>query len=763
MSSDPNIKAPNTTSPLSFWQELKRRKVIRVATVYAVVGWVIIQVAATTFPSFGIPDWAFRFVTLLVLLGLPVALILAWALELTPEGIMVTQPTEGSENLTGESTPASKKQSWHTYAFAGILLTLTIGALAMFLSMPVDESDAALDMSEASTNAEVDTTSSESIAVMPLVNMSSLEENAYFAGGIHEDVLTNLSRIEDLQVISRTSMLRYATSDKSLREIGTELGVDYIVEGSVRRIGNHVRVTIQLINAHNDVHIWANNFEREVVDVFATQSELAKEISDSLHLEIQPESVGTLEGMPTFSVKAYDLFIKSESLEKTEGETEENVVQRRKMLEEAVTEDPNFVEAWAVLKRLYDLQLSRLGERNWYVGEGEDREAVAADIRARSQRALEKAIALDPDNVETLLAIAVDHERDRKDERRQEQKAVLDQIIAVAPENAKAWYHLGYWYSHLQDLPNPDEEAITRDAAAAFEEALRLDPFNARIVKAVLVWYRNRGFEEDVARLSKRINQIVPETSADRRLARVSWQFLSNQIEAAFLETADESFIEEFRQGLQEAIDSGDYAESSSILRYWDEAKLSIWEGDMDKTLELSRIIPFELNESRYDTVFFALLKGASMTILTGRGDIDEARHVAQTILKQEELFRARDKNECVCYLGVLAHANAVLGDEAKALRLTEELLEVTGWTPVQRLRILGEIDVEQAVEAAFANLAEISSGNGFDVIASEYLFYKELVVHPRVQAYYVNEGKWIDYLAERVPEYAKYKHESAN
>ena len=291
--------------------------------------------ASTTFPSFGIPDWAFRFVTLVLLLGLPVALILAWALELTPEGIKVTQPPESEKDRAGESTTATRKRSRHTYAFSALLLVLIIGALAMFFKMPLNNSDAELDGSEARNVARGESQLTQSIAVMPLVNMSSVEENEYFAGGIHEDVLTNLSRIKDLQVISRTSMLRYATSEKSLREIGAELGVGYIVEGSVRRIGNHVRVTIQLIDAHNDLHLWANNFERELVDVFATQSELAKEISDSLHLELQPESVGTLEDMPTFSVKAYDLYIRASSLEKTEGETEENMIQRRAMLEEA--------------------------------------------------------------------------------------------------------------------------------------------------------------------------------------------------------------------------------------------------------------------------------------------------------------------------------------------------------------------------------------------------------------------------------------------
>tara|TARA_R110001599_G_scaffold353737_1_gene595990 strand:+ start:12060 stop:13121 length:1062 start_codon:yes stop_codon:yes gene_type:complete len=346
----------------------------------------------------------------------------------------------------------------------------------------------------------------------------------------------------------------------------------------VRRIGNHVRVTIQLINAHNDHHLWAKYFERELVDVFATQSELAKEISDSLHLEIQPESVGTLEGMPTFSVKAYDLYIRAASLEKTAGETEENVIQRREILEEAVAEDPNFVEAWAVLKRLYDLQLDRLRRRDWYLNEGDNKEIVAADLRGRSKRAMDKAIALDPNNVETLLSRAVDHVWPKTREEMQEQKKIFDEIIAAHPENAKAWYHLGHRNSHLRDLPEHDTEALTADAGAAFEEALRLDPFNARMVGAVLNWYRDRGFQEDVTRLAEGINQIIPDTAADRQLARVSRSFRRNQILSAFMETADESFIEEYRQGLQEAIDTNAYSGSglSPILRYWHEAKVNI-------------------------------------------------------------------------------------------------------------------------------------------------------------------------------------------
>ncbi|MEN8761587.1 MAG: hypothetical protein ABF290_04075, partial [Thiogranum sp.] len=210
------------------------------------------------------------------------------------------------------------------------------------------------------------------------------------------------------------------------------------------------------------------------------------------------------------------------------------------------------------------------------------------------------------------------------------------------------------------------------------------------------------------------------------------------------------------------AVDTDDYAETSSILRYWHEARLSIFDGDMDRFIELSRI-PFDLNEGHQHSIFFALFKSASMTIFTERGDLDEARRVAETLLEQEAFFRTRDEYECTCYLGSLAHANTVLGDTGKAERLIEELVEGTGWAPIQRRRMLGDIDAEQAAEMAFVELSKDPGWDGFDAMAVDYLFYRDFLAHPRVQEYYVKQGKWVDYLAERVPEYAKYRRVAAS
>ncbi len=486
------------SGPASFWSELKRRKVFRVASVYVVTGWIIIQVASSTFESFGIPLWAFRFVALMVILGLPLAIILTWAFELTPEGIKTAKTARAAQAEASVSPVNQRKRNWMAYATGAIVPTLIFGALSLFFY--VQNRD--VKPVPASTVTQADDVEVEasglSIAMMPLINMSSDEENAYFAGGIHEDVLTNLSRINDLQVISRTTMLRYAASELTLPEIGVALEVDYIVEGSVRRIGNHVRVTVQLINARNDHHLWASNYERELVDVFATQSELAREISNSIHLELQPDSVGILVDMPTTSVRAYDLYNKAISIEKTEDTTEDSVMRIVAMLEQVVEEDPDFVEAWALLKRKYDFVRHRVDIRGWGVTEGVDPQTVKEPLERKSRRALAKAVALDPDNVEVLLAQVVDHVWPLPPEVMAERRAILDRIIADYPDNAMAWYHLAWWYRHLDP---PDNEA----SKAAFEEALTRDPFNARIVRAVLERYRLLADQQNVTRLAERL------------------------------------------------------------------------------------------------------------------------------------------------------------------------------------------------------------------------------------------------------------------
>ena len=706
MSNEQNENKTSKPVTLSFWEELQHRKVTRVASVYIITGWLIIQVAAAIFPNFGIPDWAFRFITLVIILGFPVALILAWAFELTPEGIKVTRKSEINKPLESDNT----KRNWHAYALGALLPTIVFGALAMFFYVqtdnPVDENE-----SDVAQNVVV----TPSIAMMPLINMSSNADNAHFAGGIHEDVLTNLSRIKDLQVISRTSMLRYAALNMTLKEIGQKLKVDYIVEGSVRRVANHVRVTIQLINAQNDLHMWANNFDRELVDIFATQSELAKEISDSLHLEIKPESVGELEGMPTFSVKAYDLYTRAISLEKTKGANEENTMRRRLMLEEAVLIDPNFVEAWAVLKRVYDYQASRISQSGWFE-EQQDRDEIIIALAEKSKRALNTAQALAPENPEVLLSLAVDHIWPKTKEEMQIQKALLDKVIAINPHHAKAYYHLGWWHSHRRDLSVQNTTEIYTDAAEAFEESLKLDPFNARMLSAVTKWYKDRGNQKELDRLAKRLIQILPETAQDRSLMRISWYARRDQIIAAFLDTADESFISQYQNFMEESALQNEFPDE--YMNNWEEMRLAIFKNDEKKIIEISQL-PFELKEEGWNPTLFQLINATAMMVYINQGDIEQARITAQKLIDNQHIILSTFVGKCDCTPGILAISYAILGDKERAKQVLEELQGKYKLDVDRNIRAWSFINIDQAIEMAFNDKAKFPKWHGFDDMAA--------------------------------------------
>ncbi len=222
-----------------FFAELKRRKVYQVAIGYAVVGWLFVQVATQVFPFFDIPNWAVRLFIVAVIIGFFIALILSWAFDITPEGIKRTDDLP-------ELSPTSR--------------------LSRSLEIP-----------------------EKSIAVLPFENLSDDQQNTYFADGIQDDILSSLAKVADLKVISRTSVRQYRTGTRNLREIGEALGVAHILEGTVRRVGNRVRVNAQLINARTDGHIWSDSFDREMTDLFVLQSELAEQIATALRANISPQ------------------------------------------------------------------------------------------------------------------------------------------------------------------------------------------------------------------------------------------------------------------------------------------------------------------------------------------------------------------------------------------------------------------------------------------------------------------------------------------
>jgi TolB-like protein len=727
---------------MSLFAELKRRNVFKVAAVYVVTAWLLLQVADVVLNNIAAPGWIFQVLLLLLSLGLPLAVIFAWAFELTPDGIQRESTVDRSESIT----PATGNKL--TIVLVS-LLVVTIGFIAWdsLVNAPVQEapvSDLPADAADEEMNAPVD----DSIAVLPLVNMSAIPDNEYFAGGVHEEILTNLSRIEGLRVVSRTTALRYLNADLSLRDIGHELGVRYIVEGSVRRINDHVRITVQLIDATEDEHLWASNYDRELVDVFAMQSEVATEITNSLHLEIQPETVGTLDGMPTRSVKAYDLFIKAESIERSEVGSEDAFRRQRELLESAVLEDPDFAEAWAYLKRILDEIVIGNIVRDWFGETDAERDAYLAEAVEARKRALERAKALDPDNIETVLAQASEDYIAKHEDINYsaEQKVFIDRALELQPDNAEAWRHLA-WYQW--------NEGNIDLARTSILKALELDPLHARNVEGAHTILRNVGDEEMTAQLAERLVQIAPEAGEDKFLAEIPSATKLETVLGLFRETADESIIDTYAETYA--------AESENFIPMtddqggnleWYKAFLMVLRNDLDGLADLK---PEALSDA---DIALELSNYMFVNNLVLAAQKIEGRDEDATVTARR-MLAAADASVPGFKLPVAA-AYAALGDEEKLLEIRDALAKEDGnrasslnpWIHVD----LGYIDPDGAVELLLAKKEAHPTWQGMDWLAINHVGSRHVIIHPDMQAFYIEEGKWVNYLAARVPEYAKYR-----
>ncbi|PYK93665.1 MAG: adenylyl cyclase, partial [Verrucomicrobia bacterium] len=280
-------------NPKNFFGELKRRNVYKVAVAYAIVAWLLIQAASILFPTFEAPAWVMKVFIAAIALGFPIALIIAWAFELTPEGIKRTEPGEELQ-----SKP-SRSRAWiYVVAIAGIL------SLGLFF----------LGRLTAPTKQSAPGEISKSIAVLPFESLSEDKSNAYFADGIQDEILARLSKIADLKVISRTSTQRYKSAPNDLREIARRLGVANILEGSVQKVNDQVRVTVQLINALNDSHLWAETYDRKLIDVFAAESDIAQKIAISLEAKLTGREKEDIQSAGTKNPQAYDALLRALAL-----------------------------------------------------------------------------------------------------------------------------------------------------------------------------------------------------------------------------------------------------------------------------------------------------------------------------------------------------------------------------------------------------------------------------------------------------------------
>jgi TolB-like protein len=365
-------------NPPKFLTELKRRNVYRAAVAYGVVAWFLTQLTTQIFPFFEIPNSAVRFVVIALAVGFPIAMLLSWIYELTPEGVVRT------EDLNPVQARSVQRRSGRLLDF------IIIGALLLVIAM--------LIVGRFPFYRETgDSISQKSIAVLPFENLSEDKANAYFADGIQEEILTRLASIADLRVISRSSTQRYQSKPRNLSEIAKQLGVANIVEGSVQKAADQVRVNVQLINAQSDSHLWADTYDRKLTDIFGVESEIAKGIAESLQAKLTGREQQALAVKPTNNSEAYDAYLRGLAFEARHrvSFSWDLLYKATGFYERAVQLDPNFAIAWARLSREDALLYFSRGDQH---GTPEAR-------RDAAKRALDSAQKLESNSPETLLAL----------------------------------------------------------------------------------------------------------------------------------------------------------------------------------------------------------------------------------------------------------------------------------------------------------------------------------------------------------------------
>jgi TolB-like protein/cytochrome c-type biogenesis protein CcmH/NrfG len=640
-----------------FFEEVKRRKVYRVAAAYIIAAGGVIQLASAAFPAWDLPNWALRLVIALLLLGFPIALVLAWAYDITAQGVRAAP------------TPAVPGSHRRRNIIMLVATGVIISAAAGFFLLPRVSAH------------KVD----KSIAVLPFENLSDDKENAYFADGIQDDVLTNLSKIGDLKVISRTSVMPYRGKASNLREIGKALGVGTILEGSVRRIGNRVRVNVQLINAENDEHLWAEDYDRELTDVFAIQTDLAQKIANELRAKLSPSEKAQMERKPTENGEAYLAFVQAHNLQ-NDIEDFEKLKQSEQLYERAIELDPNFALAIARYSQL----------ESWIVNDRENTAARREKARALAERALqlqpdlpEAHLALGfsyyygdnnydaalrefeiaqrglPNEAEVYLAIGAIQRRQGK---WKESNANLEKAASLNPKDVWPLQNLAFNYQMLRDF---DKANKTIDRALALNSNA-IEPWG---IKSKLAIFEKGDFS--VAEKAFAAAKSVPMTNEQKFKTAVA------RTDVFLLER-------KYREGLQEAesLPDDQLAPLPGVLlgKYYlvgiARKALQDDSGAREAFLKAKSVAEKQLQQSPDDAQIRVFL--AKVLAWLGEKDaaLAEAQRATELRPESKDAFGGPE-----IAVGV-AEVHTILADKARAIEILEELLSRPSTVTVQGLKV---------------------------------------------------------------------------
>jgi len=457
-----------------FIEELKRRNVFRVATAYAITGWLLIQIIATIAPQLAFPEWVPSFFTILILVGLPIALIFAWAFELTPEGLKKSKEVDITESVTNRT---GKKLN-------GLIITVLSMAVIFLLVERVFFAKKAI-LDDAKELANMDNTS---IAVLPFVNMSDDEGNEYFSDGLSEELLNALAKIEELKVTGRTSSFKFKGQNEDLKTVGAELGVNHILEGSVRKSGDRVRVTAQLIKVDDGFHMWSETYDRELTatNVFDIQDDISREVLAQLKVQLLPEEAPDSDEIPTQDIEAYQSYLKANQMmvNRNYDEIEAAIA----LYQDAIRIDPGFASAYAHLALAYNSQA--------YYGN------IPLDQTKSLMKAnIDKAFNMSPNLSEAYAALGHYEETYGTIESAVE---AFEKSLELNPNFVDVYNWLGNLYQPIQ---LDDEEKQME----LYEKAYRIDPLNPlAIYNRARVSLSNEDYEEMQFYIEKNI-RINPD------------------------------------------------------------------------------------------------------------------------------------------------------------------------------------------------------------------------------------------------------------
>jgi TolB-like protein/tetratricopeptide (TPR) repeat protein len=423
---------------MSLFGELQRRNVIKVSVAYVIVSWLLMQIADVILPTFGAPPWVMQVLVFFLALGLPVAILLAWAFEMTPDGIKATSSVEKTQSTT------SKTGQRLNYI---VMSLLALGVVFMVIDNYLLESPQI---------PAKDVDYRRGIAVIPFVNRSEAAENAEFlSDGLHDELLTRLAKVADLRVISRTSVMEYKNTTKNMIQIGEELGVGSILEGGVQRSGNTVRINMQLIDARTDEHLWAEVYDGELsaANVFAIQSKISSEIVEALQAKLSPAEQQRISAVPTENMDALEAYFSGKTM--VETRSAESLLEAIEEFRKATDFDPDFSRAWAGLAEAW-IELPNYSPF-----------AEPARVRRESEIATNRAVELDPESPYALAVLGWHRVLNNHD--LVGAKDAFERALEIEKTNVNALH----WQSHLLSWQGLHEEAI-----ASARAGLNSDPFS---------------------------------------------------------------------------------------------------------------------------------------------------------------------------------------------------------------------------------------------------------------------------------------------